>query len=57
MAGISGVGSVSNDAFQAQYNIRVLKLGNDVVSQQGKEALQLIQAASIDTGQNLNVTA
>ena len=57
MAGISGVGGMSNTVFQAQYNARVLKLGNDAINQQGQQAIQLIQAATIDTGQNLNVTA
>jgi hypothetical protein len=58
MAGISAVGGLSTAQFQAEYTTRVLKLGKDAISEQGKRALELIQAASIDpnSGQNLNIT-
>lgn len=58
MAGISGVGGLSSTEFQAEYQIRVLKLGKDAISEQGQRAVELIQAASIDpqSGQNLNVS-
>lgn len=57
MAGISAVGGLSTAEFASEYQIRVLKLGNDTINEQGKQALALIQAASIDpnSGQNLNV--
>lgn len=58
MSGISAAGGLSTAQFQAEYTTRVLKLGKDAISEQGQQALQLIQAAAIDlnTGQNLNVS-
>jgi hypothetical protein len=57
MSGISSVGGVSNAVFQAQYQVKVLKLGQDAVNEQGQRALELIQAASSATsGQNLDVS-
>ena len=57
MAGISAVGAAGGAQFQAEYQVRVLKLGKDAINEQGQRALELIQAAAIDpqSGQNLNV--
>ncbi|MBI1319200.1 MAG: hypothetical protein GC168_09685 [Candidatus Hydrogenedens sp.] len=57
MAGIPSVGATTAALrFQAEYSGRVAKLQLDAVEQQGDLALQLIQSASVDTGQNLNIT-
>jgi len=59
MSGISAAGGISNAAFAAEYNVRVLKLGNDVINEQGEQALALIQSATLDpqSGRNLDVSA
>lgn len=58
MAGISAIGGIPNAVFEAEYAARVAKLGKDAVNEQGKRALELIAAATVDpqSGQNLNIT-
>lgn len=59
MAGVSGVGGISNLAFATEYQARVAKLSKDAINEQGEQALQLIQAAALDaqSGRNLDVSA
>lgn len=58
MAGVSAVGAAGGAQFQAEYQVRVLKLGKDAINEQGQRALELIQSATVDpqSGQNLNVS-
>jgi hypothetical protein len=57
MAGIPSVGAaLSNTRLQAEFSARVAKLQLNVAEQQGAQAIQLIQAASVDSGQNLDIS-
>jgi hypothetical protein len=56
MEGISSAGSMSAMQFEVQLQTRVLAMQKDMVDQQGDLALELIQAATIDSavGRNVN---
>jgi hypothetical protein len=57
MSSISGIGGgIASIQFAAEYSARVAVLQKDATEQQGDLALKLIQSASLDTGQNLNIS-
>ncbi|MFM1919829.1 MAG: hypothetical protein RLZZ303_1463 [Candidatus Hydrogenedentota bacterium] len=56
MAGIGAVGGITNGAqFVAEYGAKVARLQKDALEQQGDLALQLIQSASINPSQGIDI--
>ena len=55
MAGIPSVGGIASIQFQTELTARVASIQKDAVEQQGDLAIQLIESATVDTGQNLNI--
>lgn len=56
MSGIGPVGGITSSVqFAAEYGARVANLQKDALEQQGDLALQLINSASINGGQSLDI--
>jgi hypothetical protein len=56
MSGIASIGGAANIQFAAEYSAKVAGLQKSAQEQAGENALKLIQAASIDTGQTFDVS-
>jgi len=56
MSSISSIGGAANIQFAAEYSAKVASLQKSAQEQAGENAVKLIQAAAIDTGQQFDVS-